>query len=696
MGLTRKQWVMIILFVVGTFVAILNQTVMTPAVPTIMSEMSVDASTVQWLTTGFTLVNAIMIPVTAFLIDRFSVKGLFAASMAIFAVGSALAGIAPQYAILLIGRLVQAAGAGILSPLAMTVLLRTFPVERRGTAMGLFGLVIAFAPAVGPTVAGAVVDSIGWHFLFYVIAILAAAVCVLILIFMEKGDTARKDVKLDVLSVILSTVGFGAFLYGLSVIGSDGVSIAATVGIVIGAVVLVFFFYRQVAMDEPMLQVRVMTNRRFLISMIIIMLVQASLMGGTVLTPIYIQDDLGFSALQSGLVVLPGAIITGVMSPISGRLFDRYGPRVLGIIGMAITTVGSFLFVLVGDSTTLAYLMVIYTVRMLGMSLVNMPINTWGMNALPNELINHGTSVVNTFRQVAGSFGTAILVSVYSLVMASSTGARGEIGASIYGFNMAFAVSAALAFVGFIITIFFVNNKPPKRDDSESAEDKDEAPLASIMNRTVYSIPEEATVFEAAQGLVNRGINGAPLMNPQGEAVGFISDGDIFRYISRNDAEVTDPNTMITYMLKIGSEEEPLDQMLDELLQMNVMGIATKKVISIDIDTDLVEICRIMTAHRLKKAPVVNDGVVVGIVSRTDILAYALKLYERLQKNTANRIEDAADDAAKLEEAAANASADAGRLEGATADVAADANAAQPNEQDATQARKNTKPTRRK
>ncbi len=418
-----------------------------------------------------------MIPVTAFLTDRFSVKGLFAASMAIFAVGSALAGIATNFVLLLVGRLVQGIGAGIMSPLAMTVLLRTFPFERRGVAMGLYSLIIAFGPAISPTVAGAFVDGIGWHALFYVIAALSALVCVCTLVFLDKGDTARKDMKLDVPSVILSTVGFGAFLYGLSGIGANGsgIGIEAIVGLVAGAVVLVFFFYRQVSVDEPMLQVRVLANRDFLISTIAIMVVQVSLMGSAVLTPIYIQDDLGYSAFLSGLILLPGAVVNGIMSPVSGRLFDRYGPRALGIIGMALTAIGSGFFMFVDDSTPVILLVIFYSLRMFGVSFVNTPIGTWGMNALPDELINHGTSVVNTFRQVASAFGAAILVSIYSLAMAPLVESKGQIEASIHGFNVAFGVSAVLALAALVVTIVFVRNKPSGHDTAGKTPEMQEA-----------------------------------------------------------------------------------------------------------------------------------------------------------------------------------------------------------------------------
>ena len=213
MGLSRKQIVTLAVLVFGTFVTVLNQTVVAPVIPSVMAEMNVDAATAQWLTTGFTLVNAIMIPITAFLTDRFTTRRLFLVSMGVFTVGSALAGWGPNFAVLLIGRLVQAAGAGILMPLVMTVLMWTFPVDKRGTAMGLFGIVIAFGPAIGPTAAGIIIDRATWHDMFYIITALSIIVVVVAVFVLKRGGETNKDVTLDVPSVILSTLGFGGLLY---------------------------------------------------------------------------------------------------------------------------------------------------------------------------------------------------------------------------------------------------------------------------------------------------------------------------------------------------------------------------------------------------------------------------------------------------------------------------------------------------
>ena len=387
----------------GTFVTVLNQTLVTPALPSIMTEMNVDAATAQWLTTGFTLVNAIMIPITAYLIDRYSTRNLFTVSMLIFTVGSALSGWGPNFPVLLAGRLLQAAGAGILMPMVMTVLMLTFPPERRGSAMGLFGIVIAFAPAIGPSAAGFVIDVYNWHVLFWIVVALSAAGIICAWFALKSAPkNESKNLPLDKPSVALSTIGFGGRLYGFSTIGSNGLNIADAAITLVGAIVVALFFRRQLKMDRPMLEVRVLANRKFLVGTIIGMLVQGALLAAGILMPIYLQSYLGYSATISGLVILPGAIVMGAMGPIAGRLFDKHGPRVLSLIGTSALTLSTLAFAFLGDSTGLIYLTILYTVRMFSLSLVNMPITTWAMNALDNSLMNHGTSVNNTLRQVAG------------------------------------------------------------------------------------------------------------------------------------------------------------------------------------------------------------------------------------------------------------------------------------------------------
>ena len=625
-GLTRKQIIMLIVLVFGTFVTVLNQTVVAPALPSIMSEMSVDAAVAQWLTTGFTLVNAIMVPITAFLTDRFTTRRLFLASMVLFTAGTALAAWGPNFPVLLAGRLVQAAGAGILMPLVMTVLMWTFPVDRRGTAMGVFGIVIAFAPAAGPTVAGIIIDQANWHVMFWIIAVLCAAVIVFAAAALERGGETNKDVKLDVASVILSTLGFGGLLYGLSAIGSYGVTADSAGGVIIGVIALAFFFRRQLRMEQPMLQVRVLTNRRFLIATIIVMLVQGALLAGGILIPILLQSYMGFSATTSGLVLLPGAIVMGAMGPVAGRLFDKHGPRVLAVIGTGVLALTTATFMFMGPGMGLITLTVIYTVRLFSLSLVNMPISTWGMNALPDKLMNHGTSVQNTFRQVAGSLGTAVIVSASTVATNMVSGSTDAVTAGVFGIHAAFAVATALSVLGFVLTVALVRNKP----GDEAAADEDNAHrslIERIMKRDVYTLPENATVLEAMQLLVNNHISAAPLVDAAGKPTGFISDGDIMRYLSKRGQMIMDPVVMIVQTVDAYSDHKDYAHKLEHLMGMKASDIGAKGIIGVSVHADLPEVCRVLGENHLKKVPVLEDGVIVGVINRSDITHFSMEKY---------------------------------------------------------------------
>ena len=624
MGLTRSQIIMLAIMIFGTFVTVLNQTVVTPAQPSIMAEMGIDAATVQWLTTGFTLVNAIMIPVTAYLTDKHSTKALYIISLAIFAVGSLLAGIAPNFAVLLVGRLLQAAGAGILMPMVMTVLMLTFPPERRGSAMGIFGIVIAFAPAIGPSVAGLVIDSFGWRILFYAIAALVAIVIAVSVFALKRTEPLNPAAHLDKISVVMSTVGFGALLYGFSTIGSVGLNASDSIITLVGLVVLVLFFRRQLKMEQPMLNVRVLANRRFLIGTVIGMIVQASLLAAGVLMPIYLQSYMDYSATVSGLVIMPGAILMGIMNPFAGRLFDKYGPRVLSIIGLTVLTVSTVGFATLTSTTNVAWITIIYTVRMFSLSLVNMPITTWAMNALDNKVLNHGTSVNNTLRQVSGSLGTALLVSIDAFVAGSMSGSMGTVEAGILGVNAAFFAAVVLSAIALGLTIAFVKNKPGDEKAKPERNREERTMIEKIMKKDIYSLSPDATVVDAMKFFVEHGISGAPVVDADGRAVGFVSDGDIMRLLSTQSNSYMDPVVMI---MQMRADEETYDEKLANLMKMNIRDIGTKGVIGIDLYTTLPQVCRILSKNHLKKVPVLHEGKIVGVINRSDITLYSMKTY---------------------------------------------------------------------
>ncbi|HLR59235.1 MAG TPA: DHA2 family efflux MFS transporter permease subunit, partial [Pseudogracilibacillus sp.] len=403
----------------------------------------------------FMLVNGIMIPVTAFLIQRFTTRRLFLTAMSLFALGTATAAIAPTFSLLLIGRVLQASGAGIMMPLLQTILFLVFPIEKRGQAMGMFGLVIAFAPAIGPTLSGWLVDQFHWRSVFYVVLPIAIINIVGAYIFL-KDVTEQRDIKVDVTSIILSTIGFGGLLYGFSIAGNVGWGSIQVYGtMVIGAISLFFFITRQLKLDQPMLEFRVFKDKIFSLTTGLGMIVFMSMIGTAVILPLFMQNMLGFSALDSGLVLLPGAIIMGIMNPITGKLFDMFGARYLAIGGFLILTVTTFLFADLSTETTLMYMAVLNAVRMLSISMVMMPVTTAGLNQLPENLIPHGTAMSNTFRQMSGAIGTAVLVTVMSTTAIPNEGINGL----IHGVNVSFYVATAISVIGLILSLFL---KSPK------------------------------------------------------------------------------------------------------------------------------------------------------------------------------------------------------------------------------------------
>lgn len=401
----RRAVAIVAVMMVGSFVSILNQNLMTTAIPTFMGVFSVESSAAQWLTTAFMLANGIMVPITAYLIRRFSTRSLFFTALGLFAAGTGLCAAAPVFEVLLAGRVVQALGAGITMPLMQTVLFTVFPPDKRGTAMGFFGLVVAFAPAMGPTISGWIVDSFPWQALFLLLLPIIAADLVAAF-FVVENVGERSNPRLDLLSVALSSLGFGGLLYGLSMVGALGWSSPVLVGtLAVSVVSLAWFVMRQLRLETPMLEFRVFKSRTFTVSMILVVLAWSSFMGSATMLPMFMQNVAGFSALDSGMTLMAGGIIMGVLSPVSGRVFDRFGVRVLAPVGLFLVMAGTFLLAHVEAGSGMPYIASAYAVLMAGQSMVSMPLTTSAMNSLPPALIPHGTAMNNTMRSIVGRAG---------------------------------------------------------------------------------------------------------------------------------------------------------------------------------------------------------------------------------------------------------------------------------------------------
>jgi EmrB/QacA subfamily drug resistance transporter len=398
----------------GAFVAILNQTLINVALPHMMSDFNVETSTIQWLVTGYMLVNGVLIPISPFLIAKFPTKKLFLSGMLFFAIGAFICSVSPSFAIVLIGRLIQAIGAGIIMQLMMVIMLNIFPPEKRGVAMGTVGIAMMFAPAVGPTLSGWIVEHYSWRLLFYVV--LPIAIIDIVLAFLWMKDTSRTgNPPLDLRGAIYSTIGFGGVLYGFSEAGSNGWGQTnVIVSIIIGVIFIILFAWRSLIVENPILNFRVFKYNVFTLSTIIGCVINMAMFAAMVLLPVYLQNLRGFTPLDAGLLLLPGAIVMAIMSPISGWIFDRIGARMLAIVGLVITVVTTWEFSKLTMDTPYSHILALYIFRMFGMSMLGMPIMTEGLNALPRHLYSHGTAMANTLRQVAASLGTAFLVTVMS------------------------------------------------------------------------------------------------------------------------------------------------------------------------------------------------------------------------------------------------------------------------------------------
>ena len=377
-----------------------------------MRELNINENTSQWLITGFMLVNGVMIPLTAYLMDKVKTRPLYLGAMGTFLIGSIVAAIAPNFGVLMFARVIQAVGAGILMPLMQFTLFTLFSKEHRGFAMGLAGLVIQFAPAIGPTFTGLIIDNASWRVPFIVIV-----------------------------GIALVTIVLCSLLISLIIIG--------------------IFVKRQITISNPLLNLKIFNNKIFCFSTITSMIIMLSMVGPALLIPLYVQNALGLSALLSGLVIMPGAIINGIMSVFTGKFYDKYGPRPLIFTGFILLVSCTFLLCFLKVDTSYTYLIVIYAIRMFAVSLLMMPINTTGINALKTENISHGTAIMNFGRVMAGSLGTALMVNFMSIgdqwVVSSSNHASKEMiqrQSVAAGVDVSFALVTVFVIIAFVLALF--------------------------------------------------------------------------------------------------------------------------------------------------------------------------------------------------------------------------------------------------
>ncbi|MFJ8063617.1 DHA2 family efflux MFS transporter permease subunit [Psychrobacillus sp. NPDC096426] len=441
---------------VAGFVGLFSETALNIAFTELSKIFSADPTTIQWLATGYFLTLGILIPVTGILMQKFTTRQMFMTAILLALIGAILAAVAPTFSILLVARIIQAAGLAITLPLTQNVIFTIFPPNKRGGAMGLMGLVMLAGPALGPTVAGLILDTLSWHWIFWVTVPFLLFSLIFGQIYLTNVNEVRK-VSIDALSVILSTIAFGGIVYGFSVSGVHGWTSATVLGtIIIGLIALIIFAIRQTKMETPTMNLRAFKTPLFVLGVVMSFITFFNMMSMLVILPMYMQMALLMAAFATGLILLPGSLLNCILAPTIGSLFDKYGPRAVITPGTILVVIGYVLYSQFSTETAIWMIAVTHIIMMLGIGAVLASVQTNTLNSLPKQYYPDGIAITQTIQQVAGAIGIAVLVSVFSATRGSylATTANDLPQAAAVGSSLVFTIGLILAIFNVVLSFF--------------------------------------------------------------------------------------------------------------------------------------------------------------------------------------------------------------------------------------------------
>ena len=448
------------ILLVSTFVVILNETIMSVAVPQLMDDLGIQASAAQWLTTAFLLTMAIVIPITGFLLQRFSTRSVFIAAMSLFSAGTLIAAIAPGFEVLLVARVVQAMGTAIMIPLLFTTVLTLVPEQSRGRVMGNISIVISVAPAVGPTISGLILNVLDWRWMFIIVLPIGIIALILGIVRIPNVSEPRAT-PLDMVSVVLSAIGFGGLVYGLSGLGETEGGIANALvwaPLAFGAIGFTLFVLRQLKLQQrniALLDLRTFASKPFAMSIVMIMISMVALFGTIILLPIYTQRVLGLDALTTGLMLLPGGLVMGLLAPFVGRFYDKHGPTVLVVPGSIIVSSALWVMTMFGVDTALWMVVGAHVMLSIGLALLFTPLFTSGLASIKPSLYSHGSATVSTVQQLAGAVGIAVFITVMTArENALVSGGSSVLDATAAGIHSAFVCGAIISLIAIPVSFF--------------------------------------------------------------------------------------------------------------------------------------------------------------------------------------------------------------------------------------------------
>ncbi len=457
--LSDKQRLLVFINVMITGIATsMLATAMTTALPPVTEYFGISTTTGQWMTSGYSLAMGIVMPLTAFLVKKIPTKRLYISGIICFIIGELICIFTPVFSIMMVGRILQAIGNGVLTSMGQVIILSVYPAEKKGTMMGWYGLAATAAPIIAPTIAGVLVDTVGWKYIFiYTMVIMLISLIMSIANFSNVLEL--QEIDFDVLSFVLSIFAFGGITLGIGNIGSFGITnLMSGLPLIIGIVGAVFFVFRQLKLEKAFLDIRILKKKEYALAVISSMLLYLVMMGGSVLMPLYVQSVLGYSAVTSALVTLPGSVATAVINPFAGRIYDRIGIKKLYVVGSICLLVSNLGMYFVALSTPLIVSAIFNVVRNVSIGCLMMPLLTWGTSQVGKEKVADASSLLTSLRTVAGSIGSAVFVAIMSAVAISSKASYGA-GASMHGVNIAFVSMSVSTLIMVGIALFGVRKK---------------------------------------------------------------------------------------------------------------------------------------------------------------------------------------------------------------------------------------------
>lgn len=616
---TKKPLLVLIVTAFASFLATFNETFLNIAFTPIMKDFGVSVGTVQWLTTAYMLGAAIMVPISSFMYRKFKTKPLFLFTVCLLIVGSLICALAPNFEILLTGRIIQSLGTGMLIPIGMNLTLSVVPKEKIGTYMGIMGAMTTLGPSLSIISAGALLSVGSWQLLFWIFLILTSILFIIACIILGKSEKMNNP-RLDVLSVILVSLSLIGMLYGISTIFSGNVLIALF-GLFLGILFLVLFVKRQKSIKEPLINLDVLKVREFKIGIILNMLGLMLVFSMNIIMPLFIQNALNVPAFTASLTLFPAILCSCITAPIAGRIYDKQGGKNIVPLGFLLIFAFIVLLGLTRNINSLLLIGMLYVPVIIGSALIIGPVQSFALSHLDKSQNSHGVTMTSTGFQIAGCVGSSLFTGIYSFMIGvgNASGLTDGEGLS-FAFLVTLLVAALISFIGFLISLFV------KRYESGVVPEKD-LTLRTIMKKDVFTVNENDDLLSVLQLLINKKISGVPVVNKKGTLVGFISDGDIMRYLAKSH-----PLFVNAYSFAAINDGNDFDEKLDSLMRSKAGDVANKKIVTIDINTDAMDVCKILTDKHLKKAPVTQNGKMVGVINRSNITKYAIDTYLSLVK----------------------------------------------------------------